>query len=82
MTRRSNQRIWVVISIVLMAFLSPSSAKVIYVDANAPGPTQDGSSWANAYKHLQDALADANSAAKPVKRVCEKEVKGFGIDKK
>jgi len=66
MTRRSNQKIWIVISIVLMAFVSPSSAKVIYVDANAPGPTHDGSSWANAYKHLQDALADAGSAAKPV----------------
>lgn len=38
----------------------------IYVDTNAPGPTHDGSRWANAYKHLQDALADADSAAKPV----------------
>ncbi len=66
MTRRSNQRTWVVISIVLMACLSPSSAKVIYVDANAPGPTHDGSSWTNAYNYLQDALADAGSAAKPV----------------
>jgi len=66
MTWRSNQKIWVVISIVLMAFLSPSTAKVIYVDVNAPGPTYDGSSWTNAYKYLQDALADAGSAAKPV----------------
>ena len=66
MTSRSNQRIWVVISIVLMACVSPSAAKVIYVDANAPGPTHDGSSWANAYKYPQDALADAGSAAKPV----------------
>jgi hypothetical protein len=49
-----------------MACVSPSSAKVIYVDVNAPGPTHDGLSWENAYQYLQDALADANSAAKPV----------------
>jgi predicted outer membrane repeat protein len=48
-----------------MAFLSPAAAKVIYVDKNAPG-LNNGSSWANAYKYLQDALADANSAVKPV----------------
>jgi predicted outer membrane repeat protein len=48
-------------SIVLMAVVSPSSAKVIYVDVNAPGPTQDGSSWTNAYNYLQDALANASS---------------------
>jgi len=66
MTWRSNLKTWAVISIILMAFLSPASAKVIYVDANAPGPTHDGSSWSNAYKYLQDALADAGSATKPV----------------
>ena len=32
--------------------------KIRYVDANAPGPTNDGSSWTNAYNYLQDALAD------------------------
>lgn len=65
MTRRSNQQIWIVISIVLMAFASPSMAKVIYVDANAPG-LNNGSDWPNAYNYLQDALTDADSAAKPV----------------
>jgi len=39
--------------------------KIIYVDDDAAG-TNDGSSWANAYNDLQDALADANSADKPV----------------
>lgn len=66
MTRRVNQRTWVVISIVLMAVVSPAAAKVIYVDVNAPGPTYDGSSWEDAYHFLKDALADAYSAAKPV----------------
>ena len=38
---------------------------VIYVDDDAVG-LNDGSSWQNAYTFLQDALADANSAEKPV----------------
>ena len=39
--------------------------KTIYVDANAAG-VNDGSSWVDAYNYLQDALADASSAEKPV----------------
>jgi parallel beta-helix repeat protein len=38
---------------------------VICVDADAPG-ADNGSSWVNAYVYLQDALADANTAEKPV----------------
>lgn len=44
--------------IVLLSF--SSSADIIYVDVNTPNDN-DGSNWANAYKYLQDALADANS---------------------
>ncbi|RPJ32909.1 MAG: right-handed parallel beta-helix repeat-containing protein, partial [Planctomycetaceae bacterium] len=40
-------------------------ATVIYVDAGANG-TQTGSSWADACNHLQDALALAATAEKPV----------------
>ena len=43
----------------------PVSGKVIYVDDDATG-ANDGTSWENAYVYLQDALADANSAEKPV----------------
>jgi hypothetical protein len=60
MTWRSNLRALVVISIVLMASVSPSAAKVIYVDANAPG-FNNGSSWDHAYNYLQDALTDASA---------------------
>ncbi|MHC4500967.1 MAG: right-handed parallel beta-helix repeat-containing protein, partial [Planctomycetota bacterium] len=34
--------------------------RVIYVDANAPGSTCDGTSWGTAFLYLQDGLADAN----------------------
>jgi len=33
--------------------------KTVYVDADAPGPN-NGTSWANAFKNLQDALVPAN----------------------
>ncbi len=33
---------------------------ILYVDANAPGLESDGSSWAKAYRYLQDALAAAS----------------------
>jgi predicted outer membrane repeat protein len=39
--------------------------RIIYVDARSTGAT-DGSSWENAYNYLQDALADANTAQKPI----------------
>jgi len=41
------------------------TSEIIYVDPDATG-ANDGSSWADAYNYLQDALADANSADKPV----------------
>jgi hypothetical protein len=44
-----------------LAFVIPCQAKIIYVDVNTPD-NNDGSSWAKAYKYLQDALADANSS--------------------
>jgi parallel beta-helix repeat protein len=56
----------------LVMMLSTARGQIIYVDGDAAGPTHDGTSWQNAYQYLQDALADANLAVKPVEiRVAE-----------
>jgi len=52
-------------AVFLLMMFSTASSKIVYVDADAPC-ANDGSSWADAYNFLQDALTDANSAAKPV----------------
>jgi len=53
------------LTFICLLLVVPCQAKTIYVDANALG-ANNGSSWADAYRFLQDALADANSSDKPV----------------
>jgi hypothetical protein len=52
---------------------SSSAQPVLYVDADVPGPTHDGSSWCSAYLYLQDALtaAEASGGAVTEIRVAE-----------
>lgn len=45
--------------LICLSIVIPCSAKIIYVDDDAPGG--DGSSWGNAYKYLQEGLAKASS---------------------
>ena len=58
-------RMWRISLVVLLSVFALTDGKTIYVDDDANG-LNNGSSWVNAYKFLQDALADANSAQKPV----------------
>jgi predicted outer membrane repeat protein len=51
--------------ILLLTGFTIVEGKIIYVDDDANG-LNDGSSWDNAYRYLQDALVDANSSAKPI----------------
>ena len=53
----------VVVVAVLVAVTS-GKPRVILVDDDATG-ANNGSSWVDAYKYLQDALADARSSVKP-----------------
>jgi len=84
MRRNINLRTCLVIWLILLTLHATAiaSGKIIYVDDDANG-LNDGSSWADAYNFLQDALADANSCAKPVEiRVAQgiyKPDQGVGI---
>ena len=63
--RRSVFHIVLVAAAFLLVAGPVSYGKVIYVDDDAVVPG-DGTSWATAYRFLQDALTDAEVAEKPV----------------
>ncbi len=53
------------VCVLLVNLCAAGQARVIYVDDDASG-ANNGSSWAHAYRYLQDALADANAAPEGV----------------
>ena len=66
MNDRMPIRTWLATTLFLLAMVCTSFAsQVIYVDDDADG-ANDGTSWTDAYMYLQDALADAGNAEKPV----------------
>jgi hypothetical protein len=54
-----------IICIAILSLCATTLGKIIYVDDDANG-LEDGSSWQDAYRYLQDALTNANAADKPV----------------
>jgi predicted outer membrane repeat protein len=69
MCRRTTLQILSVL-LFLLAILPPAAAKIIYVDADSAG-ANNGTSWENAYNHLQDALTDASSYPQPTPQPIE-----------
>ena len=66
MSKVTNRTTCLMMPLLLMATLcNDAVGKTIYVDDDVAG-ANNGSSWENAYFYLQDALADANSAEKPI----------------
>ncbi len=62
---RFNCAIICVLLFICLNLASVAPGKIIYVDDDAAG-ANDGSSWTNAYRHLQDARADANALGTPL----------------
>ena len=66
MRATTNLKTWPVMLLILLGTACTALAgKIVYVDDDANG-LNNGTSWQNAYKYLEDALVDANSVEKPV----------------
>jgi hypothetical protein len=67
LVRATRKWVWAGVSIVsLMLTLSAPAQTEIRVDAASTATTPDGATWANSYKYLQDAIAQAALEDPPV----------------
>ena len=64
MNWKISARMWPAVLLLSLALVWAAGAKTIYVDADAAG-ANNGSSWADAYNFLQDALTDVNLGERP-----------------
>jgi hypothetical protein len=60
--KRTNLNAWLIVPVLLLTMACAAGGQTIFVDANAVG-ANNGTSWADAYNCLQDALAAASSGA-------------------
>ena len=58
-------RLLILVFFALLGGTTTVAGRIIYVDASASG-VNNGSSWADAYNYLQDALTEVKMAEKPV----------------
>lgn len=63
MSARRVLNIWLVVSVFWGGMVCTTFAgEIIFVDADAPGPSHDGNSWPTAFKYLQDGIAVAQDS--------------------
>ena len=65
MDKETNSTFLLGIAVLTFSLITTAAGKIIYVDADGNG-LNNGSSWSDAYNHLQDALTNANSSTKQV----------------
>ena len=59
----------ILITLASLLLTSTAFPQTTYVDVNATGSVLDGSTWCDAYIHLQDALAEAAASGGTINEI-------------